>query len=249
MTALNLRTVPQAARIRRRVAIIGIAGVVVVLVAVLSIAEGFSAAMRGAGSPDTAIVMRSGADSEMTSGLGGSEIDIIKQAPGIARDGQQVAASAELFVILDQPKKSTGTGANVPLRGIEPAALQVRDSAKISRRHGCCSSAPTKWWWAAPPPRQFSGLDVGSEIHSGQNVWKVVGIFDTGGSVAETEVWCDARVLQGAYRRGNSYQSVLAKLDSPASFDRVQGLADGESAAERPGAAGIGVLRGAVARR
>jgi putative ABC transport system permease protein len=55
-------------------------------------------------------------------------------------------------------------------------------------------------------------------VKSGQTVWTVVGVFETGGSVSETEIWCDARVLQGAYRRGNSYQSVLARLESPASY-------------------------------
>jgi putative ABC transport system permease protein len=220
VTALNLRTVPRRLG-SSAVAIVGIAGVVVVLVAVLSIAEGFSAAMRGSGSADTAIVMRSGADSEMTSGLGGPEVDIIKQAPGIKRNGQQVAASAELYVILDQPKKSTGTGANVPLRGIEPAAMQVRESAKIVDGR-MFQFGTNEVVVGRAASGQFSGLDVGSEIHSGQNVWKVVGVFDTGGSVAETEVWCDAKVLQGAYRRGNSYQSVLAKLDSPASFEQFK---------------------------
>src|SRR4029079_12267847 len=122
MTLLNLRTVPKRLG-SSAVAIVGIAGVVVVLVAVLSIAEGFAAAMRSAGSPVRAIVMRSGADSEMTSGLGGPETDIIKQAPGIKRDGQKALASSELYVILSQPKKATGTDANVPLRGIEPVAV------------------------------------------------------------------------------------------------------------------------------
>jgi putative ABC transport system permease protein len=220
VTVLNLRTVPRRLG-SSGVAIVGIAGVVVVLVAVLSIAEGFSAAMRGSGSEDTALVMRSGADSEMTSGLGGPEVDIIKQGPGIKRNGQQVAASAELYVILDQPKKSTGTGANVPLRGIEPAALLVRDSAKIINGR-MLQFGTNEVVVGRAASGQFSGLDVGSEIHSGQNVWKVVGVFDTGGSVAETEVWCDAKVLQGAYRRGNSYQSVLAKLESPAAFDQFR---------------------------
>ena len=220
VTALNLRTVPRRLG-SSAVAIVGIAGVVVVLVAVLSIAEGFSAAMRGSGSADTAIVMRSGADSEMTSGLGGPEVDIIKQAPGIKRNGQTVAASAELFVILDQPKKTTGTGANVPLRGIEPTAMQVRDSAKIVAGR-MLQFGTNEVVVGRAASGQYSGLDVGSEIHSGQNVWKVVGLFDTGGTVAETEVWCDAKVLQGAYRRGNSYQSVLAKLDSPASFNQFK---------------------------
>jgi putative ABC transport system permease protein len=220
VTALNLRTVPRRLG-SSAVAIVGIAGVVVVLVAVLSIAEGFSAAMRGSGSTDTALIMRSGADSEMTSGLGGSEVDIVKQAPGIKRNGQEVAASAELYVILDQPKKSTGTGANVPLRGIEPTAMKVRDTAKIIEGR-MLQFGTNEVVVGRAASGQFSGLDVGSVIHSGQNVWKVVGIFDTGGSVAETEVWCDAKVLQGAYRRGNSYQSVLAKLDSSAAYDEFK---------------------------
>jgi len=217
MTLLNLRTVPKRLG-SSAVAIVGIAGVVVVLVAVLSIAEGFAAAMRSAGSPVRAIVMRSGADSEMTSGLGGPETDIIKQAPGIKRDGQKALASSELYVILSQPKKATGTDANVPLRGIEPVAVQVRDEAHIVEGR-MLQFGTNEVVVGRAAERQFSGLDVGSAIHSGQNVWKVVGVFDLGGSVAETEVWCDARVLQGAYRRGNSYQTVLAKLDSPDSFD------------------------------
>jgi putative ABC transport system permease protein len=110
---------------------VGIAGVVIVFVAVLSIGEGFKAAMTVAGSPSHALVMRSGADSEMTSGITGAEADVIKQAPGLLRDGNRPIASAELYVLVDLNKRSTQTAANVPLRGIEPAALQVRDEVKV----------------------------------------------------------------------------------------------------------------------
>jgi putative ABC transport system permease protein len=216
ITLLNLRTVPQRLG-SSVVAIVGIAGVVVVLVAVLSIAEGFRAAMQDAGSPSRAIVMRSGADAEMTSGLGGPETDIIKQAPGILREGQAVAASAELFVIIDLPKVSTGTSANVPMRGIEPAALQVRDGASIVEGR-MLQFGTNEVIVGRSASRQFSGASLGSQIHSGQVTWTVVGIFEADGSVAETELWCDARTLQGAYRRGNSFQSVLVRLDTPASF-------------------------------
>jgi putative ABC transport system permease protein len=217
VTALNLRTVPQRLG-SSVVAIVGIAGVVVVLVAVLSIAEGFRASMQEAGSPDRAIVMRSGADSEMTSGLGGPETDVIKQAPGLARDGQTAIASAELFVIIDLPKASTGTSANVPMRGIDPVSLRVRREASIVEGR-MFEFGTNEVVVGAAAARQFAGLTVGSEIRSGQVPWTVVGIFETDGSVAETEIWCDARTLQGAYRRGNSYQTVLARLDTPDSFD------------------------------
>ena len=92
-----------------------------------------------------------------------------------------------------------------------------------------------------------SGLTVGSQIVSGQNTWVVVGVFEADGGVAETEIWCDARVLQGAYRRGNTFQTVLARLDSSDSFDSVPRLADLQPAAERPGPARNRVLRRAIA--
>src|SRR5262249_18139211 len=130
VTLVNLRTIPQRLG-SSTVAVVGIAGVVIVFVAVLSMAEGFFVAMTSAGSPRRALIMRSGADDEMTSGLAGAETDVVRQAPGIARDGDRALASAELFVVVDVPKKSTGTAANVPMRGIEPATFKVRSEARL----------------------------------------------------------------------------------------------------------------------
>lgn len=217
---LNLRTIPQRLG-SSTVAVIGIAGVVIVFVAVLSMAQGFFAAMSGAGSPDRALVFRTGADDEMTSGFSGPEADIIKQAPGLKQEGNQPLASAELFVLIDLPKISTGTPANVPMRGIEPASFLVRPEAQLIEgrmlRFGTnevvAGSAAT---------RQYAGLQVGSEIKAGTTTWVVVGIFKSRGSVAETELWCDARYLQGAYRRGNSFQSVHARLESPAAYTQFK---------------------------
>ena len=217
VTALNLRTIPRRLG-SSGVAIIGIAGVVIVLVSVLSIAAGFSAAMQQSGSPSRAIVMRSGADSEMTSGLSGTEVDVIKQAPGLRRDGQTATASAELYVIIDIPKKSTNTSANVPMRGIEQTAMAVRGEASIVEGR-MLEFGTNEIVFGRGASGHFAGLTVGNEFKSGQNTWKVVGIFESDGAVSETEIWCDSRVLQGAYRRGNSYQTVLAQLDSSDSFN------------------------------
>ena len=215
--ALNIRTIP--ARLSSSgVAIIGIAGVVVVFVSVLSIAAGFSAAMEGSGSPDRALVMRSGADSEMVSGLGGPEVEIIKQAPGIRRAADTALVAAELLVIVDLPKKtSPDAPANVPVRGIEPSSIPVRDEFSLLEgrmfRFGTNEVVVGRGAHG-----QFVGMNVGDTIVSGQNRWPIVGVFASGGGVAETEIWIDARTLQGAYRRGNSYQSVLARLDSTDSY-------------------------------
>jgi putative ABC transport system permease protein len=127
---LGLYTIPQRLS-SAGVAIVGIAGVVVVLVAVLSIGEGFKAAMVNAGRPDRAIVMRQGADSELSSGLDGPSVDVIKQAPGIKQDGSTSVASAEMFVVIDVNRRTTNTSSNVPLRGVEPTVLAVRTEAKI----------------------------------------------------------------------------------------------------------------------
>jgi putative ABC transport system permease protein len=216
--ALNILTIP-ARLSSSAVAIIGIAGVVVVFVSVLSIAAGFSAAMQGSGSPDRALVMRSGADSEMTSGFDGNEVEIIRQAPGIKREGQTPLVAGELLVVVDLPRKSAPDApSNVPVRGIEPASIRIRDQFSIveGRMFGFGTNDVIVGRGAHG---QFASMNVGDTIATGQNRWTVVGVFETDGGVAETEVWMDARTLQGAYRRGNTYQSVLARLDSRDSFD------------------------------
>ena len=243
--ALNLRTIPQRLS-SSAVAIIGIAGVVVVFVSVLSIAAGFSAAMQQSGSPQRALVMRSGADSEMTSGLGGPEVDIVKQAPGIRRDGQNPLVSAELYVIIDLPKKSApDTPANVPVRGIEPAAMKVRDEVSIIQGR-MFEFGTNEVIVGRGASAQFASLELGNTIVSGQNRWQVVGLFEADGGVAETEVWIDARVLQGAYRRGNSFQSVLARLDSSESLTTFSDWLGVQSDRQRHGPARERVLRRSV---
>jgi putative ABC transport system permease protein len=215
--ALNLRTIPSRLS-SSAVAIIGIAGVVVVFVSVLSIAAGFNAAMRGSGAPDRALIMRTGADAEMTSGLPGPDVDVIKQAPGIRRDGSGPLGSAELYVILDLPKKSTPDApANVPLRGIEPTGMKTRQEVSLVEGR-MLQFGTTEVIAGRGAAGQFVGLDVGSTIVSGQNHWQVVGIFEADGGVAESEVWGDARVLQGVYRRGNEFQSMLVRLESEDAF-------------------------------
>ena len=216
ITAANLRTLPE----RRGSALasaVGIAGVVAVLVGVLSIAEGFRRAMVVAGRDDVALVLRSGSDSEMTSGILGPDTRTIGDAPGLARDEHGPLASAELFVIINLPKRSTGTDANVPMRGVSPAAYAVRGNVKIVAGR-TFAAGRNEIVAGAGAARQFAGLDLGSTLRIGNNDWTVVGIFTADGGVAESEIWTDARVLQPVYHRGDSYQAVYARLDSAGKF-------------------------------
>jgi putative ABC transport system permease protein len=216
LIAFNVRTLP-ARKGSAAAAVVGIAGVVAVLVGVLSIGQGFQRTMTIAGSDDTVFVMRTGADSEMTSVLGRDETKIIAEAPGVARANGHPLVSPELFVIVNLPKRSTGTDANVPMRGVEQAAFDVRNEVKVTegRTFGWGKNEVIVGRAALA---QFSGTDIGSELQFGQNRWKVVGIFDANGSINESEIWADAAVLAPAYRRGPTYQTAVVKLASPGNF-------------------------------
>jgi putative ABC transport system permease protein len=216
LTLFNLRTMPQ--RVGAAVAAaVGIAGVVAVLIGVLSISEGFKAAMSSAGADDVAIVLRSGATNEMSSGISREEARLIADAPGVARNEDAPLASAELFVMINLPKRSTGTDANVALRGVEQAAVPVRGNMKIVEGR-MFETGRNEVIAGVGAAREFAGLDLGQSFKVGQNEWEVVGLFTGGAGSAESEVWTDAAVLQSTYQRGDRFQSVLVKLTSSEAF-------------------------------
>jgi putative ABC transport system permease protein len=221
VTGVNLRSI-RARMGSSSVAVIGIAGVVLVFVAVLSIAEGVATTMKASGDPSTVLILRAGSDTEMTSGLAGDAARVIQDAPGIARDGSgNPMTSPELFVVVDHPLKRSGSPANVPLRGVTEEAFKVHKNLKIGDGRNF-QPGQNEIIAGRAASRQFLDLTVGRQIKWGENTWTLVGIFDDGGSVSESELWCDVKVLQPAYRRGNSYQSVYARLASPDTFNELK---------------------------
>jgi putative ABC transport system permease protein len=221
VTGVNIRSIP--ARLgSSTVAVIGIAGVVLVFVAVLSIAEGVNATMKASGDPNLVLILRAGSDTEMTSGFGGESVRVIQDAPGIARDGSGTPlTSPELFVVVDHPLKRSGSPANVPLRGVSPEAFKVHNKLKIVEGRNI-EFGKNEIIAGRAAANQFVNLNVGTTLKWGESTWTLVGIFDDGGSVSESELWCDVKVLQPAYRRGNSYQSVYARLTSPDAYQQLK---------------------------
>jgi putative ABC transport system permease protein len=221
VSLFSLRTIP-ARKGAALTTAIGIAGVVAVFVGVLSIAEGFRAAMTVSGPQDVAIVLRAGADSEMTSGLSREETRLIADAPGIARTSEGAPfTSSELFVMVNLPKRSTGTDANVPMRGVGKEAMAVRSDFKILEGRNI-ELGKNEVIAGIGAARSFAGLDVGKKIHIGMIDWEVVGVFAGGGGSAESEIWTDSAVLQPAYNRQDGFQSVYAKLLSPQDIDQFK---------------------------
>ena len=201
--------------------VVGVAGVVLVFVAVLSIAAGFRQTLASTGDAESVIVMRSGATDEMSSGLGHDDTRIISDAPGVLHNERGPVTSAELYVIVDVPKVGSETPANVPLRGVSTQAFDVRRDIEIVEGR-MYEAGKNEIIVGRAASEQFVGLTLGDENRWGENTWKVVGIFSTGGTVEDSEIWCDAKVLQPAYRRGNSYQSVHLRLASADSFEEFK---------------------------
>jgi putative ABC transport system permease protein len=220
VTSFGLRTIPQR-KGASLTAVFGIAGVVVVFVGVLSIAAGFRSAMTSTGRHDIAIVLREGAANEMSSNLGRDEGRIIKDAPGVQRDQGNPAASLELFAIINLPKRTTGTDANVPFRGIEAAGPSIRDHFKIIQGK-MFERGRNEVIAGVNAAREFAGLEVGQTIRLGKTEWHVVGIFSDGGGVGDSEMWTDITVLQSAYQRGDSFQSAVVKLVAPEKFQEFK---------------------------
>jgi putative ABC transport system permease protein len=210
ITAMNLRNLPQRVG-TSLVVIVGIAGVVGVLVAVLAMAEGFRHTLASTGRGDRVIMLRAGSDAELSSGVGRDQATLLAALPGVARDAAgRPEASAELVVMVDLPRRGERHPNNVPFRGVQPAAFAIRDEVRIieGRRFEPGIREVVVGRKAAA---QFEGLAIGSRIAFRDSDWTVVGVFASGGDVHESEIWADSEVALSAFRR-TGFQSVTARL-------------------------------------
>jgi putative ABC transport system permease protein len=183
-------------------------------------AVGFEKTMTASASADSAIVLRSGANDEMSSGLEHDDTRIVADTPGLASDKEGPLSSPELFVIINVPKRSTLTDANVPLRGVQPSAFRVHDKVGLVKGRQF-DRGKNEVIVGVGAEQEFAGLEIGNKFKVGRSEWEVVGIFSSGGGTSESEIWTDAAVLQDAYHRGNTYQSVSVKLAKPGNFLQV----------------------------
>ena len=204
------------------VAVLGIAGTVGVFVAMLSLARGFKATLVASGSPHNAIVRRAGATSEMESVVTLDQVRVVEDAPGVARGNPGPLVSPEVVVIAAFPLRSTGTDANVQVRGVSPKVLSVRDSVRIIAGR-FFQAGLNELLVGRNVATTYVGLDLGKTVRFGGGTWTVVGVFDAGGSAFDSELRCDANVLTQVYKRPqNIFQSVTVRLVSPDSLTRFK---------------------------
>ncbi|HEY5612220.1 MAG TPA: ABC transporter permease [Lysobacter sp.] len=203
------------------VIVIGIAGVVGVLVAMLAMGEGFQATLKGTGSTDTAIILRGGSQAETNSVITRNQIPLVSALAGIARgaDGTPLV-SPELSQVVNLPTMSDGTDANAQLRGVGVEAWALRPQVRIvkGRRFGAGLRELIVGQGAA---RQFRGLEVGNQIELANQQWTIVGMFASGDS-HDSELWADVDVLGPTYQR-TAFQSVTVKLAGKDGFKQLKG--------------------------
>jgi putative ABC transport system permease protein len=204
------------------VAVLGIAGTVGVFVAMLSLAFGFKATLVASGSRDNAMVRRAGATSEMDSSISLDQVKIIEDAPGVARISGGPLVTPEVVVIAPFPLISTGTDANVQVRGVSARVLEVRNKIKIIEgtffHPGLAELVVGR-----NVGHTYAGLNIGDSVRFGGGTWRVVGVFDAGGSAFDSEVWCDAGVLNQIYHRPeNIFQSLTVHLNSVDSLQQFK---------------------------
>jgi putative ABC transport system permease protein len=200
------------------VAVLGIAGTVAVFVAMLALARGFQVALTSSGLPDNVKVQQVGADSEMTSSMEIGAVRVVEDAPLVAHDGSNPKVSAEVVVLANLLMRGTTADANVQVRGVSPRVLSVRNNVRIVQGR---FFTPGLYELVAGKnaARSYEGVDLGKTVRIGPGQWKVVGIFDAGGSAFDSEIWADANIVNGAYQRPPAvYQSVTAKLRSAEDF-------------------------------
>jgi putative ABC transport system permease protein len=205
------------------VAILGIAGTVGVFVAMLSLAHGFRATLVASGSPDDALVMRAGSTTEMMGGITLDSVKLVQDKPGVARDAAgQPLVTQEVVGVIPISLISTGTDANVEVRGVSPNVLEIRKFVKVVQGR-MFQSGLDELVVGRNASKTYEGLTVGNTINFGGGHWKVVGVFDAGGSSFDSEVWCDSRILNEVLKRPeNIFQSATVHLTSAAAFDQFK---------------------------
>lgn len=227
VVAMNVRSLPQRLWMSLA-AVLAVAVVVAVLLSFLAMSNGFANTLSGTGSDEVAIVTRSGSQSELNSVIGRDSVNIVSTAAGIATTANgQPFYSAELYVVVDGRKKSSGTKVNIPMRGISLIGFDLRDQVSITSGRMYVPGT-SEIIVGQGVLNQFNGFELGQEVTFGKTRWTVVGVFSTGGTAFESELWADARMVQDLFNRGNSFQTMRIKLSEPGNITGIEELIEND---------------------
>ena len=225
VTLINLKSIPQRFWLSLST-VVAVALVVVVLLSFLAMANGFQHTLASSGAADVAIVLRGGSEAELNSTVSRDQVRLIEEGPGIARSpAGKPLVSAELYVVVDGVKRSSQTKANLPLRGIGLEGAAVRKGIRIVEGR-MFNPGANEVVVGKALLREFQGFEIGQTAQFATTHWTVVGTFEADGSVFESEIWADLPVVQSLFKRQNYFQTVRARLQSPAALDTLKRYVD-----------------------
>jgi putative ABC transport system permease protein len=218
----NLRSVRQRP-VSTALTALGIGLVVAVFVAMLALANGFIAALTETGSSENVLLLRRGADSELSSGIPREAISILSASPHIATasDGKPLI-SAETYIVINlvRPGGDEYAVANVVARGVSDKAFEVRQNIKIIEGERL-KSGQSEICVGSKLQGRFANVNVGETLRFGNRDWKVVCRFTANGSGFESEIWGENEQFQSVFR-GQSFQDVAFRMKDPAAFEEVK---------------------------
>ena len=224
VSLMNLRNIP--ARLGPSlVIVVGIGGVVMVLVALLSMAQGFQSTLAGTGKDDRVLILRSGSNSEINGSISFEQANIIENKPGIVITETGHLVAAETYVSVNLNKRSNNSSAYVPFRGVSENSVTVRPELKIVSGR-TIASGKYEVMVGVGAANQFQGLNLGQTVSLRGAEWEVVGLFSTEGSISESEIWGDVVLVNELFNRGNSYSSMLARLQTGADVEQFNSVID-----------------------
>jgi putative ABC transport system permease protein len=201
---------------------LGIGLTVAIFVGALALAAGFKASLVSTGSPDNAMVLRKGADSEISSAVSLEAASIIRANPAVAvgPDGRPLA-SAEMVVVINKPRLGFSGSSNVTARGVDPSAAGVR--ALVKMVDGRMFAPGTDEIIVGHRiARRFANCGIGDKLRFEQRDFTVVGHFEANGSAFESEIWGDAAVLMPAMHREGAYQTLVFRMKDPKQFEAIK---------------------------
>ena len=206
ITATNLRNIPSR-KGTSSIVVVGIAGVVAVVVALLSMSEGIKTALQETSHPDRVLVMRNGTMDEITGWLSVPEVNVLRGLDGIG------TVSGELVVVVDLVTRVTGRPGVAVVRGVEASAFEVRPEMKLlsGRRF---QPGRNELVVGVNASNTYAGLALGSEVRFRDRSWNVVGFFDAAGRAHDSEIWVDLPIAQAAFRRDGVVSTARALLDA-----------------------------------
>jgi putative ABC transport system permease protein len=201
---------------------LGIALTVTTAVFLMALLAGLKKAFMASGDPMNVLVMRKGSTAELSGGFDANLFPTLRTLPGVAVDSKgEPLASGEWVVVVVLPRKD-GTGeVNVSVRGLMPAGLELRPNARLIEGR-----------WFSPGQREvvvgnsihnrFSGANVGDTLDFAKGQWKVVGVFDSGGTAYDSEIWGDVNQIAADFDRQGGYASVYLRATDAIAADALK---------------------------